>query len=111
MQSTLPRPRHVLLALDHDIQLITNILQPPQHLSVTIGEVEDRVRHTSVVAELPNHELHLAQVMARHTWEQVVNGLELETAMHKVHPRGAVDVHSGAELALGEGLGLAEVDG
>lgn len=111
MQSTLPRPRHVLLALDHDIQLITNILQPPQHLSVAIGEVEDRVRHTSVVAELPDHELHLAQVMARHTREQVVNSLELETAVHKVHPRGAVDVHGGAELTLRKGLGLAEVNG
>lgn len=101
----------MLLALDHDIQLITDILQPPQHLSVAIGEVEDRVRHTSVVAELPDHELHLAQVMARHTREQVVNGLELKTAVHKVHPCGAVDVHGGAELALRKGLGLAEVDG
>lgn len=39
----------------------------------------------------------------------MVHSLELQAAMHKVEPGRARDVHGGAQLALGEGLGVAEV--
>jgi hypothetical protein len=101
----------VLLALDHDSELIANILKPAQNLAVSVGEVENRVRNASVVAEIADEELHLSEVMARHSGEEMVDSLELETAVDEVEPGRAVDVHGGSELALGEGLGLAKVDG
>ena len=40
-----------------------------------------------------------------------MDSLELEAAVDEVEPGGAVDVHGGAQLALGEGFGVAEVGG
>lgn len=40
-----------------------------------------------------------------------MDGLELQAAMDEIQPLGAVDVHGGAQLALGEGLRFAEVGG
>jgi hypothetical protein len=100
----------VLLALDHNIKLITHVLKTTEDLSVSIGEVEDRVRNTRVGAELADHELHLAKVVSRHAGEQMVNSLELKTAVNEVHPRRAVDVHGGSELTLRKGFRLAEVN-
>lgn len=101
----------MLLALNHDIKLVANILEPAQNLAVSVGEVEDRVRNASVLAEVADEELDLAEVVARHSGEEMVDSLELETAVVEVEPGRAVDVHGGSELALGEGLGLAEIDG
>lgn len=39
-----------------------------------------------------------------------MNSLELKTSVDKVEPGGAIDVHGGSELALGEGLGFAQVE-
>lgn len=102
MQPALSSLSHVLLTLEHNVELITHVLEPAQDLLVAIGEVEDRVRDTRVVAELSDHELHLAEVVSRHAGEEVVHGLELETAVDKVEPGWAVDVHGCSELALGE---------
>lgn len=40
-----------------------------------------------------------------------MDGLELQAAVDEIQPLGAVDVHGGAQLALGEGLRFAEVGG
>lgn len=49
--------------------------------------------------------------MAWHAGKEVVDGLELQAAVEEVEPLGAGDIHGGAQLALGEGLGGAEVGG
>jgi hypothetical protein len=100
----------VLLALDHNVKLVAHVLETTKNLSVSIGEVEDGVRNASVGTELADHNLCLAEVVARHTGEKMVNGLELKTAVNKIHPRGAVDIHSGSELSLSKGFRLAEVN-
>ena len=38
-----------------------------------------------------------------------MHGLELQAAMDKVQPGGTVHVHGGAQLALREGFGVAQV--
>ena len=111
MQPALASLGHVLLALHHDLELGADLVQPAQHLLVPVHELEDGVLDARVVAELPHQRLDLAQVMPRHAREEVVAGLELEAAVDEVEPGGAVDVHGGAELALGEGLGVAEHGG
>lgn len=47
--------------------------------------------------------------MAGNPGEEVVHGLELETAVEPVHPWGAFDIHGGAHLASRERLGGSEV--
>lgn len=111
MKPALPRLGHILLTLDQQANLLAHLVQMPKYLLVPVGERQDGVRDARLVAELPHERLHLAQVVPGHAGEEVVDGLELQAAVHKVHPGGAVDVHGGPELALGEGLALAQVGG
>ena len=111
MQTALPRLGHVLLALDQHLHLLADLPQAGQHLSVAVDEPEDLVLNPRLRAELLDERLQLAEVVPRHSREEVVHGLELQTAVDEVEPGGAVDVHGGAELALGERLGVAQVRG
>ena len=69
------------------------------------------IRDTRLLAELAHQLLPPPQIVPRHAGEQVVDGLELQAAVDPVQPRGAVDVHGRAHLALGEGFGGAQVGG
>ena len=111
MQPTLPRLRHILLTFDQVPDLRAHLGQPPQHLCVAVHEPQQRVRDARLGAKLLDQRLQPAQVVSRHAREQVVHSLELQAAVDPVEPRRAVDVHGGAELALGEGLGFPEVRG
>ena len=86
----------MLLARDHDFDLLSDIAQPAQHDLVAIHESEDGILDTDVFAELADQRLHTAQVVAGHAREQVVHGLKLESAVDEIQPRGAVNVHGGA---------------
>jgi hypothetical protein len=101
----------VFLARHHDLDLLRDIAQPTQDHPIPIAEPEDRVFDPDVLAEVLDGRLHAAQVVARDAREEVVHGLELEAAVYEVELSGAVDVHGGAELLLGERLGGAEVRG
>lgn len=101
----------MLLARDHDLNLLRDIAQPAEHDLVAIHEPKDRVLDSDILAEFADQSLHPTKVVAGYAREQVVHGLELETAVDKVQPGGAVDIHGGAQLLLGEGLGGAEVGG
>lgn len=97
------------MAIDQDLDLFTNVVEPAQDLLVALDKGEDGVGNAGFAAKLPGEDLGLAEVVAGKSREQVVDGLELETTVDKVEPGGAVDVHGGTELALREGLGLAQV--
>lgn len=49
--------------------------------------------------------------MSRDTREEVVDGLELETAMEPVQPGSAINIHRGAKHPLREGFMHPEVSG
>lgn len=101
----------MLLASDHDLDLLGDIAEPAQDDLVSIHKPEDGILNPNILAELANQSLHAAQIMARYAREQVVYSLKLETAVDEVQPGGAVNVHGGAQLLLGEGLGSPEVGG
>lgn len=101
----------MLLASDHDLNLLGYITQPAQDDLVPIHEPEDGILNPDIFAELADQSLHTAQVMARYAREQVVHGLELKTAVDEIQPGRAVNVHGGAQLLLSEGLRGAEVGG
>lgn len=46
--------------------------------------------------------------MSWHAWEEVVNSLELETAMEEIQPSRTGDVHGRAQHFLWEGLAWSE---
>lgn len=111
MQTALAGSSHILLAVDQMLNLVAHLLQPVQDLLVAILEAEKNIWDVRLGAELLDQGLDLAQVMSGYTGKEVVDGLELETAVDEVEPGGAVDIHGGAQLALGEGFGFAEVRG
>ncbi|KFY77510.1 hypothetical protein V499_03140 [Pseudogymnoascus sp. VKM F-103] len=111
LDAHIPRLSIMLLARDHNLNLLGNIAQPAEDDLIPIHEPEDGILNPDILAELANQRLHPAQVVAGHAREQVVHGLELEATVDEVQPRGAVDIHGGAQLLLGEGLGGAEVGG
>src|SRR5687767_6036893 len=109
MQTHFPGLRHVLLTVDEHADLLADLTQTAQDLLVAVHERQDRVRDAGILTELAYQTLHFPKVMSWDTREQVVNGLELETTVHKVHPRGTVDIHRGPQLSLRERLALAQV--
>ena len=111
MQPAVTRRSHVFLALDHHLHLLAYLTQAPKHVLVPVHESQDLVLNTRVPAEFPHKRLQPPEVVPRHPREQVMHGLELQAAVDEVEPGGAIDVHGGAQLALGEGLGVAEVGG
>lgn len=101
----------VLGDLDKEADLIGDILEGRVDDTVTLGETMDMVRQTNLVAELPDKGLGATKVVAGHAWEQMVDGLELETAVEPVQPGRAVDIHGGAEHLCCKGLGVAQLLG
>ncbi len=111
MQPTLPRLSHMLLALHQHLHLPPNLPQPPQNILVSLDESQDLVLNPRLLAKLSYQHLQPPQIMPRHSRKQMMHGLELQAAMHEIEPGRARDVHGGAQLALGEGFGVAEVGG
>lgn len=104
MQSGLSSFSHVLLAINQHLNLLANFVQSPDDLAIAIRESQNRIRNTCIRTKLPNHDLRLAEVMARNSWKQVVNGLELQTTMDKVQPSRAINIEGCSQLSLGERL-------
>jgi len=102
---------HVLLTRRHHLRLLSNFLQSAQHDAVARRETVNHVLNLRLGAELLHERLQPAQVVARHAWEKVVHGLELQAAVDEIEPLRAGDVHGRTELALREGLAGAEVSG
>lgn len=111
LNAHIPRLNMMLLARHHNLNLLRNIAQPAQNDLIPIHKPKDRILNPNILTELPNQRLHPAQIVARHARKQVVHSLELQTAVDKVQPRGTIDVHSGAQLLLCEGLSRAKVSG
>ncbi|RUP47415.1 hypothetical protein BC936DRAFT_145754 [Jimgerdemannia flammicorona] len=92
---------------EHD--LIGHILERLKHDPVALGERVDMVRKSMLGAELSDVRLAGPQIVPGDAREQVVNDLELQSAVDEVHPLWAVDVHGCAELANNERLVGAHV--
>ncbi|RUS14935.1 hypothetical protein BC937DRAFT_93142 [Endogone sp. FLAS-F59071] len=96
--------RVVLRDLVDERDLIRHVLERAQDNPVTLTEGVDVVGEAVLLTELPDEGLAPTQVVAGYTREQVVDDLELQAAVHEVHPLWAVHVHGSAELADDEGL-------
>lgn len=77
----------------HHPQLLSNLAQSANDLLIPACKSKYHVRNSDVVAELLYILLRPAQIMSRETREQMVHNLVIETAMYKVQPRRAIDVH------------------
>lgn len=96
MQPAVPSNRHVLLAIQQNLDLIAHIAQPPNNLAVSIYKPQNGIRHAGLRAKLLDHALDGSKVVPRHAREQVMDGLELQAAVDKVQPGRTIDVQRGA---------------
>lgn len=106
-----PIIQDALLTFPHISRLSSDLLKSAQHLAITLHKAIDLVLDTHLFRPDLDLLAGLAQVMARHGGEQVVDSLELQAAVHPVQPGGAVDVHGGAQLLQGPWLVAARRDG
>lgn len=111
VQSALAGARHVRLALHQHVSHATDVVETRENLAIAVDKAQTLVLDAELLAKVNDECLQPAQVVTGNARKEVVDGLELQTAVHKVHPGGAVDVHGGAELALGKGLAVAQVGG
>jgi len=111
MKSTLASLGHEFLTLDKRLHHFAHFFESAQNNLVALHKAITLVLDRCLVAELANKNLQSAQVVARHAREEVVDSLELKTSVQEIQPGGAVDIHGGAELALGEALGRAQIRG
>lgn len=101
----------MLLTFCQEGGLSSNLGKLPNNNLVPVDKSQQGVGDTDLGAELPDEDLGAAEVVARDPRVQVVNGLELQTAVEEVKPLGAVDVHGGAQHLLGKRLGGTQVGG
>ena len=73
--------------------LLRDFLEPAQYLSIPLREAVDHIRDLHLFTKLPDVFLRSPKVVTRYAWEEVMNGLELQTSVHKVEPGRAIDVH------------------
>lgn len=99
----------MLLASRKNLRLVCDVLELSKDTVVSFDESEDLVVDSCLLAEVPYENRQLSQVMSRHTREQVVHRLELETTVEEVQPFRTGYVHGGAELALSKDLSWAKV--
>lgn len=100
-----------LATLLHEADLFRDFTKPADDLLVAIIEREDGIGDTSIATELYDELLRATQVVARDPRVEMVNGLELQATVEEIQPCWAVDVHSGTEHLLREGLANTQVGG
>ena len=83
-------------------QLSGDFAQSADDFLVPTCETKDHIRYPDVVAKLLDVLLRPAQVMSRDARVQMVDDLELETAVDEVQPGRTVDVHCRPEHFLSE---------
>lgn len=89
-----------LPAFLENTELLCHITEPADDLLVTIVEGKEGIWNASVATELGDVLLSTAEIVARHARVEMVDGLELQTAMEKVKPSRAVDVHGSTQHLL-----------
>jgi hypothetical protein len=97
------------LALHQRLHHLPDLFKPTKHDLVPFHKRIALVLYARLLAKLPHQHLERTQIMPRHPREQMVHRLELQAAVQEVEPGRAVDVHGGAQLALGERLGGPQV--
>lgn len=107
----MPGLGHCLLAFRQNSRLTPNVAELTDDSLVPLHEAKQSVRDTNVPAEVLHKLLCLAQIVSRYPGIQMVDGLELESAVEEVKPLRAVNVHCGAEHPLRETLVDTQVGG
>lgn len=100
MQSTLARSSHMLLARSHDLGLLRDLLQLIEHNAISRRKPMNHILNLRLCTEISHELLQLAQIVSRHSREEMMYCLELQAAMDEVEPWRARYVHCCTELAL-----------
>lgn len=107
----IPLLRQRPLTLGQNPRLPSHLPQPSKNLLIPLHKPIQRVRNPDLRTEPPHQRLRPPQIMSRDARVQVMDGLELQSAVEEVEPVGTIDVHGRAEHLLGKGLVHAEIGG
>ena len=77
MQSALTSLGHMVLAFDHDLDHLRDLLQATDDNLVALNKAVAVVLDTSLGGKFADELLASAEVVARHTRKEMVDGLEL----------------------------------
>lgn len=83
--------------------------QLANNLLIAIHKPIQRVWNPDLDAKVLYQPLSRPQVMHWNTRKEMMDRLKLESAVHKVQPLGAIDIHGGTEHLLRKGLARAQV--
>ena len=84
------------------LHLIGDLAKSANDFLVAMCKCEYHVWNSNIVAELFHVLLRPTQVVPREAREQMMHNLEIETAMHEVQPRRAINIHSRPYHLLGK---------
>lgn len=98
-----------LTTLIKDADLFPDLVKLANDLDVAVDKPVDGIGDLDVVAKLSDQLLRPAEVVSRDPWVEVVDGLELQAAVHEVEPGRAVDIHGRAEHTLREAFVGAQI--
>ena len=87
-----------------DPDLFRNIAKSSNDFLVAINKRENGIRNAGVTTELKDKLLGATEVVTRDTRVEVMDGLELKTAMEEIQPCRAVHIHCGTQHLLGKRL-------
>ena len=100
---------HFLRAIEHDQALLANLRQFADDDLIAFPKPVYRVWKPNFFAEVNHKRLCAPQIVPGQSGEQMVDRLELQTAMEEIKPIGTIHVHSRSELSRGETLTDAQV--
>lgn len=83
-------------------ELLGDITQSRDDFLITIVKGEDGIRNARVATKVQYEFLGAPQVVARDSGVEMMDGLELQTAVEEVQPSGAINIHGGPEHFLGK---------
>ena len=85
------------------------MLELSEDTVVSLDEPKGLIFDSRLLAKLPYKNRQFAQVVSRHTGEQVVHCLEVETTVEEVQPFGTRYVDSSAQLTLSKDLSWPKI--
>lgn len=94
--------RQIPPAPPQNVCLSGNLLQASKHYPIAFPKTILQISNAGLLAKLLYKTLQCPEVVAGDAGEEVVDRLELQTAVDGVQPRRTSDIHCRTQLALGE---------
>lgn len=86
----------------HHLCLLGDLIEVPQNVAIAISEPVYHVIDANILTKLLDQWLCSSKIVSWHSWEQVMDGLELQSPMEKIKPWRTIDIHCCPQHSLWE---------